>query len=108
MGPQGMAEIGEGIVLRARYAAAQIGQIPGVKIPFLQSPHFKEFVVNFDGTGRTVAEINRALLARGILGGKDLSRRVPELGQSALYCVTEVHTKDDIDRLVGALKEVLR
>jgi glycine dehydrogenase subunit 1 len=107
MGPQGMAEIGAGIMARARYAALQIGQLPGVKAPLFRSPHFKEFVVNFDGTGRTTAEINQALLAREILGGKDLSQEFPELGQSGLYCVTEVHTQADIDRLVSALKEVL-
>ena len=55
-----------------------------------------------------MADINQALLARGIFGGKDLSGEFPELGQSALYCVSEVHTKDDIDRLVVALEEVLR
>ena len=47
-------------------------------------------MVNFDGTGKTVARINKALRRRGIFGGKDLSREFPELGQSALYCVTEV------------------
>jgi len=108
MGPQGMADLGEGIMLRTRYAATHIGQIRGVKVPFLRSPHFQEFVVNFDGTGQTVAEVNRALLAEGILAGKDLAAEFPELGQSALYCVTEVHTQADIDRLVAALKEVLR
>jgi glycine dehydrogenase subunit 1 len=54
-----------------------------------------------------VAEINKALLAKGIFGGKDLTQEFPELGNSALYCVTEVHTKDDIDRLVTALKETV-
>ena len=107
MGPQGMVEIGAGIMARARYAALQIGSLPGVKAPLFQSPHFKEFVVNFDGTGKTAAEINQALLAREILGGKDLSQEFPELGQSGLYCVTEVHTQADIDRLVSALEEVL-
>ena len=67
---------------------------------------FKEFVVNVDGTGRTVAEINRELRARGIFGGGDLSASHPALGQSALYCVTEVHSTADIDRLVDALAEV--
>ena len=108
MGPRGMADLGEGIMLRARYAAAQIGQIPGVRVPFYRSPHFQEFVVNFDGAERTTAKVNTALLARGIFGGKDLSGDFPELGQSALYCVSEVHTQADVDRLVGALKEVLR
>jgi glycine dehydrogenase subunit 1 len=54
-----------------------------------------------------VAEINKALLARRIHGGKDLSAMCPGLGQSALYCVTEVHTKGDLDALVGALREIL-
>jgi glycine dehydrogenase subunit 1 len=54
-----------------------------------------------------VAAVNRALLAKGILGGKDLSREFPELGQSALYCVSEVHSQADIDRLVGILQEVV-
>ncbi len=106
MGPQGMVEIGEGIMLRSRYAMSEIDRVKGVRAPVFQSPHFKEFVVNFDGTGKTVAEINRALLARGIFGGKDLTQEFPELGHSALYCVTEVHTEDDIDRLVSALREV--
>jgi glycine dehydrogenase subunit 1 len=55
-----------------------------------------------------VAEVNTALRGRGILGGKDLSAEYPELGESALYCVTEIHTKADIDRLAAELEEVLR
>jgi glycine dehydrogenase subunit 1 len=54
-----------------------------------------------------VARINKALLKRGIFGGKDISSEFPEFGQSALYCVTEIHSKDDIDRLASALKEVV-
>ncbi len=107
MGPQGMAEIGEGIMARARYAMIQLGRIEGVRAPVFQSPHFQEFVVDLDGAGKTVTQINRELLARGILGGKDLSPEFPELGQSALYCVTEVHTQADIDRLADAIREVV-
>jgi glycine dehydrogenase subunit 1 len=54
-----------------------------------------------------VAAINAELRARGIFGGKDLSADFPQLGQAALYCVTEVHTEDDIAALVAALEEVL-
>ena len=107
MGPQGMAELGEGIMARAAYAAKRMNGIEGVRAPVFRAPHFKEFVVNFDGTGKTVAEINEALLERGIFGGKDLSKEFPWLGQSALYAVTEVHTKADIDRLVSTLGEVV-
>ncbi len=105
MGPQGLAEIGEGIMQRSRYAAMQIGKIKGAQCPVFQSVHFKEFVVRF---AKPVAEINKALLARGILGGQDLTQEFPQLGNCALYCVTEVHTKEDIDRLVEALEEAVR
>ncbi len=108
MGPQGMVEIGQGIMARARYAIKKIGNIPGVRIPFSRSHHFKEFVVNFNGTGKTVASINQALLARGIFGGHDLSAELPQLGQSALYCVTEVHTQADLDQLARTLEEVTK
>jgi glycine dehydrogenase subunit 1 len=108
MGPQGMAEIGEGIMARSRYAMLELDKIRGVKAPLFEAPHFKEFVVNFDRTGKTVAEINQALLERGIFGGLYLGREFPKLGESALYCLTEVHTKDDINRLVNTLAEVVR
>jgi glycine cleavage system P protein (glycine dehydrogenase) subunit 1 len=108
VGPQGLAELGRGIVARAAYAARRLDELPGVRAPALSAPTFKEFVVDFGQTGRTVAEINRALRERGIFGGLDLSREYPELGQSALLCVTEVHTKADIDRLIDELAEVVR
>jgi glycine dehydrogenase subunit 1 len=107
MGPQGMRELGEGILQRVAYVTSLLSRIEGVRAPHFDSPHFKEFVVNFDRTGKTVKEINRALLEHGIFGGKDLSSDFPDLGQSALYCVTEVHTKSDLDNLVGSLSEIL-
>ena len=42
-----------------------------------RAPFFKEFVVDFSDTGRTVAEVNAALRERGIFGGLDLSAAVP-------------------------------
>ncbi len=107
MGPSGMQELGEGIMQRSVYAMKTLTSVAGVKAPALQSAHFKEFVVNLDGASQTVAEINRKLLSKGIFGGKDLSRDFPWLGNSALYCITEVHTKADIDKLAGALQEVV-
>ncbi|HOB11631.1 MAG TPA: aminomethyl-transferring glycine dehydrogenase subunit GcvPA [Syntrophomonadaceae bacterium] len=107
MGPAGMKELGEGILRRTAYTIKQLSSLEGVRTPVFNGPHFKEFIVNFDATGKTVAEINKKLLSYGIFGGKDLSRDYPEFGQSAQYCVTEVHSLDDINRLVSALKEVL-
>jgi glycine dehydrogenase subunit 1 len=106
MGPQGFADLGELILQRSHYAARRIGELPGVSVRW--GGFFKEFVVDFNETGRTVAEVNAALRERGIFGGGDLSRAHPQLGQSALYCVTEVHGHEDLDRLVGALAEAVR
>jgi len=108
MGPKGMRELGEGIMQRARYLAALMDKIPGVAAPRLSAVPFKEFVVNFDGTGLSVKEINRRLLDRNIFGGQDLSADFPELGQSALYCTTEVHSKADLDRLASELASCLK
>ena len=106
MGPEGFVEVGRLILARSHYAARRLGEIDGVRIVFPEG-FFKEFVVDFAETGRTVSEINRALRERGIFGGQDLSREFPDLGRAALYCVTEVHTKADIDRLVSAVAEVV-
>ena len=106
MGPQGFKEIGETIVLKSHYTIELLSEIKGVKVIFGPNS-FKEFVVNFDKTGRNVKDINKALLNYNIFGGKDISKEFPELGNSALYCVTEIHTKEDIERLVNVLKEVL-
>jgi glycine dehydrogenase subunit 1 len=107
LGPQGFQEVGTLIVSNARYAAKKLDAIPGVKIVWPDTT-FKEFVVNFDDTGKSVAEINDALRGQGIFGGKDISGEVESLGQSALYCVTEIHSADDIDRLVDTLKEIVQ
>ncbi|WP_316649120.1 aminomethyl-transferring glycine dehydrogenase subunit GcvPA [Ovoidimarina sediminis] len=106
LGPEGFRELGQLIVSRACYAATLLSEVPGARIVWPETT-FKEFVVNFDDTGKTVAEINDALRAHGIFGGKDISDEAGGLGQSALYCVTEVHTAADIRRLTDTLKEVL-
>ena len=106
MGPQGMEDVGRTILYNSQYAARSISEIPGVKLRF-DGPFFQEFVVDFNATGKTVADINRALLEKGIFGGFDLSRDFPPLGQSALYCVTEVATKEGIDQLVDTLRSIV-
>jgi glycine dehydrogenase subunit 1 len=86
----------------------QLASVPGVVLPHLEEPHFADFLVDFNSTGRSVSDINAALLEKRIFGGHDLSASMPDLGQCALYSVTEVHTKADIDSLVVAIKEVCR
>jgi glycine dehydrogenase subunit 1 len=106
MGPQGMRDLGKHILQKSQYAMKRLNDVDGIKAPRFRSPHFKEFVVDFNNTGKRVDQVNEALRGRGIFGGKDLSREFPEHGQCAQYCVTEIHTKDDIDTLVNAIQTV--
>ena len=82
-------------------------KIEGVSIKWRQG-FFKEFVVDFSKSKLTVAQINKKLLEHSIFGGKDLSRDFPHMGQSALYCITEIHSLEDIAVLVDALKKVVK
>ncbi|MCL1905440.1 MAG: aminomethyl-transferring glycine dehydrogenase subunit GcvPA [Clostridiales bacterium] len=108
MGPQGMRELGEAILQKCRYAIEKLSGIPGIKANLFGGANFQEFVVNFDGWGKSVADINRALLQEKIFGGKDLSADFPRFGQSALYCVTEMTTKAQTDHLADALARIGR
>jgi glycine dehydrogenase subunit 1 len=47
------------------------------------------------------------LRENNIFGGKDISEEFPELGQSSLYCVTEIIAKEDIDHLVNTLERIV-
>ena len=107
MGPEGMRELGENILCKSDYAQKKLAGLKGVRLPFAESRSFMEFVLNFDETGKTVAEINEALLKKHIFGGYDLSKPFPQLGKSLLVCVTEKTEFADIDTLAAALEEIL-
>ncbi|MEQ8739188.1 MAG: aminomethyl-transferring glycine dehydrogenase subunit GcvPA, partial [Hoeflea sp.] len=68
LGPEGFREVGSLILSRARYAAKLLNEIPGVKAVWPETG-FKEFVVNFDDTGKTGEAVIDGLRARGIVGG---------------------------------------
>jgi glycine dehydrogenase subunit 1 len=108
MGPVGMAELGDALRARAGYLAACLEGIPDVSTRRLAGVPFKEVVVDFSKTGRTVSEVNGGLLKRGIFGGIPLEEDFPDLAGCALFSVTEEHTREDLDRLATAVEELLR
>ena len=99
MGKQGMRQVAELCYHKAHYAAAHIGQLPGYSLP-MNGPFFQEFVVQCPASP---AEINKKLMDRNILGGLDVSEKIPN---GMLLCVTEMNSKEDIDALVAALSEI--
>jgi len=108
LGPEGLRELGEIILYKTNYAIHLLSKIKGVKTPVFNSAHFKEFTVNFDDTNLSVKEINEKLLQHKIHGGKDISGEFPELGKTALYCITEIHSKEEIEHLATILNEILK
>lgn len=68
-----------------------------------EAPGFNEFVLRVPG--RAPATL-AALARRGIIGGLDLGRFYPELGDCILMAATELTTRAQIERLVAALTEI--
>jgi glycine dehydrogenase subunit 1 len=102
VGPNGLHEAAHQSYQKAHYAAAQIAQIDGIKVLF-NTPFFMEFTVTLP---RPAAEVNAHLERHGIIGGYDLSKHYLELGDAMLFCCTEKRTREEIDALINALREV--
>ncbi|MCX7781696.1 MAG: aminomethyl-transferring glycine dehydrogenase subunit GcvPA, partial [Negativicutes bacterium] len=103
VGKEGFREIAQLCLQKSHYAYNRLVGQGGCQ-PVFGAPFFKEFVVRID---KSVAAINKALLAEKIIGGLDLGRYYPELSGCMLLCVTEKRTKADIDRLVGRMGALL-
>jgi len=101
VGKQGLREIAEACYHKAHYAAGLIAAIPGYSVDTAR-PFFKEFVARCP---IAPAELNRRLLEHDIIGGLDVSAHVED---GLLFCVTEMNTRDEIERLATALKEIGR
>ena len=101
MGPQGMREVAELCLQKARYAAERLTAGPGLSLAF-NRPRFKEFVIRCHD--RPVEELLEAARAQGIFAGVTLGRWYPELADCLLVAVTEKRTKDEIDHLALCLE----
>lgn len=102
LGKTGLRQVAELCYHKAHYAARKINNLVGYRVD-LKKEFFNEFVVECP---RPVKEINAALREQGIIGGYDLSKDYPHLGNAMLVAVTEMNTKEQIDNLAKALKGV--
>jgi glycine dehydrogenase subunit 1 len=103
LGKQGLRELAWQNAHKAAYAADVLGAVPGVKRRFT-GPVFNEFVAELP---KPWAAVDAGLRAKGIIGGYGLEPAYPELKNAVLVAVTELRTKDEIDLLARALREVL-
>lgn len=108
LGPKGLHDLFESILVKTRYAIERLQDLPKASVPRFDAQHYQEFVVTFKRARGITAKINRKLLLAGIHGGKSLVKDFPELGESSLICVTEIHTGEAIDRFSGLMTKLLR
>jgi glycine dehydrogenase subunit 1 len=104
MGKKGLQEVAVQNAQKTAYAAKGIAEIEGFSIPF-SAPKFNEFVVR---APRAAEEILSKLSSeKGIIGGLALSRYYADNPNDFLVCVTETNSREQIDNLILALKEII-
>jgi glycine dehydrogenase subunit 1 len=93
-GKEGIRELAEHNLAKADYAAKTLSAQPGAKLLFTGAPRFNEFVLQ---TEESPAQWSQRLMDEKIVGGIELSRWYPELGNATLWCATEIITRENID-----------
>ncbi|MBR3118762.1 MAG: aminomethyl-transferring glycine dehydrogenase subunit GcvPA [Oceanobacillus sp.] len=101
IGKHGLRKMAALNMQKTRYAIEQC-KAAGLEIVY-EHPSFNEFVVKLSNS---VPAINDKLFEKGIIGGYDLERNYPELTGHMLIAVTEVRTKEDIDKFVKELGDI--
>jgi len=99
VGPEGLERVASECVARTEELVAALSKVKGVKVAFA-GPRFHEAVLTLD---KPVGPVLEALAAKGIVGGYDVSRHYPELGNALLVCATETRTSEDIAKYAAAL-----
>lgn len=95
-GREGLKELATQNLAKAAYAAAAFAKKG--KVLFQGAPRFNEFVVQ---TKEDPYEINDRLLKKRMIGGFPLKKFYPELGNAALWCCTELNSREQIDAAVA-------
>ena len=104
LGSAGLEKVAAASQTQTSALVAALTRIKGVKLAF-GGPRFHEAVLQLD---RKVSDVLDALARRGVVGGYDLSRQYPDLGNALLVCATETRTDEDIAQYVAALTEVMK
>ncbi|MFQ6108053.1 MAG: aminomethyl-transferring glycine dehydrogenase subunit GcvPA [Candidatus Aminicenantales bacterium] len=103
MGKEGLRELALQNIQKAHYTMKRLTEIKGVRKTF-SGTFFNEFVLEFS---KDAAKVDRILREKRIIGGLTLEDSYPELRNCALFCVTEMHSREDIEKLTRVLEEAL-
>ena len=103
MGATGLRDCALANLAQAKRARETLCALPGITAAF-GGAVFNEFVVRVPGRAATILD---ALRKFGVIGGLDLGRFYPELGDAILMAVTETTKRAEVDKLAYALHETL-
>jgi len=102
LGGTGLEKLSKINFEKGQKLAKRIESINGFKKMF-NGIHFNELVIKCN---RNPNEINKRLLQKNIQGGLVIDSWFPKLKNCVLFGITEMHSDDDIEKLISALKEV--
>jgi glycine dehydrogenase subunit 1 len=103
LGPDGLERVAAACHANTNALIDKLTAVNGVKRAFTR-PVFHEVVLLLDAPA---ADVLRALEAKGILGGLNLSPHYPELGNALLVCATETRNAADIQQYAAELERIL-
>lgn len=102
LGKNGLREAAIQSGSKLQYLKTKLAEI-GVK-PVFEGPVFREMAFTLP---LPVAQVNEALIQKNFIGGFDLSKDYPALGNAMLLCTTEKRSREEIDAFVLAIKDIL-
>jgi glycine dehydrogenase subunit 1 len=100
LGRQGFQEAGQRCLNAAHYLRNGIAKLDKFEIPYA-APVFNELVIR--SKGADASTVVSRLLSEKIIAGVDLGRFRDDWRKDLLIAVTELHTRQDLDRLLSAL-----
>jgi glycine dehydrogenase subunit 1 len=103
LGPQGLEQVAASCHQNTNSLVEQLTAIKGVELGFAGA-RFHEAVLKLS---QPADQVLQALADKNILGGFDLSKDYPELGNAILVCATEMRSDDEMNSYAQALKEIV-
>ena len=99
LGRRGLVDLGELLARRTAYARERLAGVDGVSL-LHEQPVVREFAVALDAP---VDAVRARCLDEGVNPGYALHRDYPEFENGLLVALTELRTREDIDRLADVL-----
>ncbi|MDE2027432.1 MAG: aminomethyl-transferring glycine dehydrogenase subunit GcvPA [Candidatus Omnitrophica bacterium] len=103
VGKNGLKEMAQLNLDKAEYAKHMLSKIKGVEVK-RSSPTFNEFTVHLP---KDASQVVGAMMQKGFAAGFPLGRYYPGMERYLLVAVTEKRTREEIDRYVKTLEEIL-